>query len=95
MKNKKLTTSEMWDGWYDAYRQLAHDKGKCKQIAICVEGCDDRTLFEWYVFEDELEFLKLLATRCNEVAEYQCQPEIHIYEDMESAKEYNQERKIC
>ncbi len=94
MKNKKLTTSELWNGWYDAYKQLAHDKGKFKQVAISVDGCDDRTLFEWYVFEDELEFLKLLASRCNEVSLYQCQPKIHIYEDLESAEDYNKERLI-
>lgn len=95
MKTKKLSTSELWNGWHDAYKQLAHDKGKCRQVAISVEGCDDRTLFEWYVFDDELEFLKLMASRCNEVSKYQCQPEIHIYEDLESGEHYNEDKKIC
>lgn len=95
MKSTKLSTSEMWYGWEQAYKQLGYDKGKCRKIAISVVGCDDRTVFEWYVFKDELEFLKLLATRCNEVSKYQCQPEIHIYEDLESAEDYNGDKMIC
>lgn len=91
---KKITTSELWDGWAEAYKQLGHNNGKCRTVAISVEGCDDRTVFEWYVFEDELEFLKLIATRCNEVSENQCQPKIHIFEDLESAEDYNKERQI-
>lgn len=94
MKLKKLTTTELWNGWSEAYNELSRVKGKCRTVVISIEGCDDRTLFEWYVFEDELEFLKLLATRCNEVSKYQCQPEFHIYEDLESAEDYNEERQI-
>ena len=94
MKNKKLSTTELWNGWDQAYKQLQNTKGKCRTVAISIQGCDDRTLFEWYVFEDELEFLKLLATRCNEESKYQCQPEFHIYEDLESAEDYNLERQI-
>lgn len=94
MKPKKLTKSELYDGWTEAYKQLGHNNRKCRKVTISVEGCDDRTLFEWYVIEDELEFLELMDTRCNEVSEYQCQPRIHIYEDMESAEDYNEERRI-
>lgn len=97
---KKITTpslseqAQLWNGWADAYKQIQETKGDVKQVAICVEGCDDCTIFEWYVFESELEDLVNLAIRCNETSRYGCQPKIHIFEDLESAEHYDKNRMI-
>ena len=53
-----------------------------KKYRILVHGCDDSTIIERELTEDELKIIKSVATEVTETSEYGCMP-IMIVEEME------------
>lgn len=51
-----------------------------KNIRIDIIGCDDSTIFDITVSEDELVFLEKLCKLSKETSEYGCQPIIEFEE---------------
>ena len=54
-------------------------------------GCDDTTVFDIELTDEELKTIIRVFEENNKVADYQCKPELHIYEYDESKSrwEYN------
>lgn len=52
---------------------------KQKLYIIELEGCDDKTRFSHWLYDEELELLKLLSIKSHQSSSYDCQPIIDIY----------------
>lgn len=48
------------------------------KVEISLDGCDDYTKFEMEVTEAELEFLKRIAAKSEEVSTYGCMPTLAV-----------------
>jgi hypothetical protein len=53
-----------------------------KKYRISVHGCDDSTIIEKELTEDELKIIKSVATEVTETSEYKCMPTM-IVEELE------------
>lgn len=45
---------------------------------ICLNGCDDDTVFEMDMTEEQLIFLKKVAIKTNNTSKYGCMPRLYI-----------------
>ena len=51
-----------------------------KKYIILVHGCDDSTIIEKELTEDELKVIRLVAKEVTETSEYQCMPTMEVKE---------------
>ena len=51
-----------------------------KKYRISVHGCDDSTIIEKELTEDELKIIKSVATEVTETSEYKCMPIMEVEE---------------
>ena len=51
-----------------------------KKYRILVHGCDDSTIIEKELTEDELKIIKSVATEVTETSEYGCMPTTEVKE---------------
>lgn len=49
-----------------------------KTIRITLSGCDDETVFEIEATEEQIEFLKMIAKKSEEVSTCKCMPTMDI-----------------
>lgn len=50
-----------------------------KTYEINIEGCDDHTLFQVELTQEEFEIIKKICIKSGEVSGYNCQPTMYIY----------------
>lgn len=51
-----------------------------KKYIILVHGCDDSTIIEKELTEDEFKTIQLVAKEVTETSEYQCMPTMEVVE---------------
>ena len=51
-----------------------------KKYRILVHGCDDSTIIEKELTEDELKTIQLVAKEVTETSEYECMPTMEVEE---------------
>lgn len=51
---------------------------KKKTYIITLEGCDDETVFEMDLTEEEKILLENVATKANETSTYGCMPRMYV-----------------
>lgn len=51
---------------------------KKKTYIITLEGCDDKTVFEMDLTEEETILLQNVATKANETSTYNCMPRMYV-----------------
>ena len=51
-----------------------------KKYRILVHGCDDSTIIEKELTEDELKVIRLVAKEVTETSEYKCMPIMEVKE---------------
>ena len=53
---------------------------KNKIYTVSVNGCDDSTIFDVWLTQEEYKIVKNLCFMCTEASEYGCQPTMDIKE---------------
>lgn len=53
---------------------------KKDRYTITLEGCDDATIFEMLLTDEEYNLLKKVSEKANETSEYGCMPRMYIDE---------------
>ncbi len=51
-----------------------------KVYRICVDGCDDSSILNMELTEEEARVVKLVAAKCTETSTYSCMPTMEIEE---------------
>lgn len=50
------------------------------RVEICLNGCDDETVFEMDVTEAEYDLLDRVSKKANETSTYTCMPRMYVEE---------------
>lgn len=51
-----------------------------KVYEIILEGCDDETVFDMDLSDEEYELVKKISDKANETSEYSCMPRMYVKE---------------
>ena len=70
--------------------EAEHDNGGGKKkYSICLNGCDDDTVFEMELTENEYQLLSKVSEMANKTSTYGCMPRMYVepYKQEEGAKD--------